>query len=129
MIHSSSTLPSYLCGAWTPPTQFRANMYRDSNCLQSLVFVRWTGWILAPTSGMVTFTISVGSNSPISETVKFYVDAREYIDTMSCHQEHCRYKFFQRNILRNRFGVFIVFSKSFSSLGLVSFRSLFCDST
>ena len=86
MIHSSSTLPSYLCGAWTPPTQFRANMYRDSNCLQSLVFVRWTGWILAPTSGMVTFTISVGSNSPISETVKFYVDAREYIDTMSCHQ-------------------------------------------
>jgi hypothetical protein len=86
MTYRSSTLPSQLCSTSTLPTQFRGNMFRDSNCLQSLVFIRWSGWLLAPTTGLVTFSITVGSNSPVSETVKLYVDSRLYIDSMSCSQ-------------------------------------------
>jgi hypothetical protein len=85
-LHRSSTMPSKMCSASTLPTQFRANLYRDSNCLQSHVFVRWTGWILAPSTGSVTFSLTVGSNSPISETVKLYLDSHLYIDTMSCFE-------------------------------------------
>jgi hypothetical protein len=48
--------------------------------------VRWSGWVQAPTTGQVTFSIKVGSNSPIAETVKLYVDSRLYIDSMSCFQ-------------------------------------------